>query len=129
MGGGGRGPVAPLDYIQGACQLHLQAQVSNPSSLQAIQRFLSGGGSGSATPSSDAEAKWWRGSLSLAPNCFFGYLVKQQKMDKWMTMMKKIGMRHLPPRNHLMGEPWIIGIHQCFINQYQCSSSGGLDNN
>jgi hypothetical protein len=80
MGGGGRGPISPLDYIQGACQLHLQAQVSNPSSLQAIHRFLSGGGSGgggggSAAPSSDAtggdtEAYAGGGSAQPCPKLF-----------------------------------------------------------
>ena len=45
MGGGGasrRPPPSPLDYIQGACQLHLQARVSDAKSLEAVQRFLSG---------------------------------------------------------------------------------------
>eukprot|EP00984_Skeletonema_dohrnii_P011823 scaffold4741_cov85-Skeletonema_dohrnii-CCMP3373.AAC.1 len=81
MGGGGRGPVAPLDYIQGACQLHLQAQVSNPASLQAIQRFLSGGGSGSATPSSDAEANnGGGGSAQPCPKLFI-WVPRQSAKD------------------------------------------------
>ena len=79
MGGGGRGPISPLDYIQGACQLHLQAQVSNPASLQAIQRFLSGGSA--AASSSDGEAS---GGSSPCPKLFIWVPRSQAAKDVGM---------------------------------------------
>lgn len=83
-GGGGaakppRGPLSPLDYIQRACQLHLQAQVSNPSSLQAIQRFLSGGvRSTAAAPSSEDVGR----SAPLCPRLFIWVPRQSPKSDR-----------------------------------------------
>lgn len=88
MGGGGRGPVAPLDYIHSACQLHLQAQVSNPASLQAIQRFLSGGGggSGSVASSSDAEANSGGGGSAQPCPKLFIWVPRQSGKDEQKSM-------------------------------------------
>jgi len=44
-GSGGRGPQDPLTYIQNACKLHLGAQITNPTSLNVVQCFLSGSSS------------------------------------------------------------------------------------
>ena len=78
-GGGGRrsGPTSPLDYIQGATQLHLSARVTNPSSLDAIQRFLSGGGSattdgggGDSSAAGDGGGRSGGGGTSSSPKLF-----------------------------------------------------------
>mmetsp|Transcript_3619 Transcript_3619/g.7732 ORF Transcript_3619/g.7732 Transcript_3619/m.7732 type:complete len:298 (+) Transcript_3619:244-1137(+) len=47
-------PISPLEYIQRSCELHLQARVANASSLEAIDRFLSGGLNSSASSSEGA---------------------------------------------------------------------------
>jgi hypothetical protein len=49
---------ATIEYIQSACKLHLQAQISSPKSLLAVRRFLaaaSGSGSGGATAAEGEE--------------------------------------------------------------------------
>eukprot|EP00985_Skeletonema_marinoi_P007627 scaffold3369_cov66-Skeletonema_marinoi.AAC.1 len=83
---GDRWDIVSGDFFgkKGACQLHLQAQVSNPASLQAIHRFLSGGGSGSAAPSSDAEANnGGGGSAQPCPKLFI-WIPRQAAKDGQM---------------------------------------------
>ena len=38
-----------VEYVQGACKLHLQAQISSPESLLAVRRFLAASGRSGAT--------------------------------------------------------------------------------
>ena len=73
-GGAARQSTPPLDYIQGACQLHLQARVTNPTSLEAVQRFLSGNAS-PATATDDTAAA--SGVSSSSPRLFIWVPRKQ----------------------------------------------------